>query len=133
MKVELRSNGPSISKYFGEALSSYRSDWRGAIKVEYDGILAKDVFELVDESVAAALGQKVLGAQWVFDLKRKSDGSIERFKARLVVRGDQQKPGIDFGEKFSAVYKPFYVEFWMRLFLSGLRLASTVLLVWSGD
>ena len=78
--------------------SPYRSDWRGAIKVEYDGIVAKDVFELVEESVATSQGQKILGTQWVFDLKRKFDGSIERFKARLVVRGDQQTPGIDFGE-----------------------------------
>ena len=85
MKVELGSNGPSIPKHFGEAMSSpYRSDWRGAIQVEYDGIVAKDVFELVNESVATAHGQKILGTQWVFDLKRKFDGSIERFKARLV-------------------------------------------------
>ena len=67
MKVELGSNGPSIPKHFGEAMSSpYRSDWRGAIKVEYDGIVAKDVFELVEESVATSQGQKILGTQWVF-------------------------------------------------------------------
>jgi hypothetical protein len=59
--------------------------------------------------VANAQWQKSVSTQWVFDLKRKFDGSIERFKARLVVRGDQQKPGIDFGETFSVV--PFYVGF----------------------
>ncbi len=52
MKVELASNGPSIPKHFGEAMSlPYRSDWRGTIQVEYDGIVAKDVFALVDRAV----------------------------------------------------------------------------------
>ena len=116
------------------------------------------MFELVDESVATAKGQKILGTQWVFDLKRKFDGSIKRFKARFVVRGDHQKPGIDFGEKNYAVVRGttlrtrlslaanqtlllHYVDVVQAFLcgildetvLSGLRRASTALLVWSGD
>jgi hypothetical protein len=41
--------------------------------------------------------------KWVFKVKTKSDGSIERYKARHVVRGFQQTQGRDFDETFAPV------------------------------
>lgn len=35
-------------------------------------------------------GKKAIGCQWVFRIKHRSDGSIERYKARLVVLGNRQ-------------------------------------------
>ena len=37
--------------------------------------------------------------------KLKSDGSLERYKARWVVRGFSKRPGVDFDETFSPVVK----------------------------
>ena len=48
-------------------------------------------------------GRKTLPYKWVYKVKLQYDRSIERLKARLVIRGDMQKEGVDFKEIFCAI------------------------------
>ena len=70
------------------------------MKDEMDSLLGNQTWELTELPVC----KKALHNQWVYRIKNEHDGS-KRYKARLVVKGFQQKEGIDYTEIFSPVVK----------------------------
>jgi hypothetical protein len=50
-------------------------------------------------------GKKTVGCKWVFTMKHKTDGFVERYKARFVAKGYTQTYGIDYHETFVPVAK----------------------------
>jgi hypothetical protein len=57
------------------------------------------------ELVQLPAGRKAIGSKWVFKIKRNADGSVDRYKARLVAQGFSQRPGVDFTETFAPTTK----------------------------
>jgi hypothetical protein len=53
--------------------------------------------------VALPKGKKIVGCKWIFSIKYKADGSIDRHRVRLVARGYTQTYEIDYQETFSPV------------------------------
>jgi len=66
--------------------------WHSAMNEEIQALRANRTWTLVSFHPS----MNVVGSRWVYKIKRKSDGSIERYKARLVARGFTQQEGIDY-------------------------------------
>ena len=99
--VQLDSD-PGEPKSMKEALaSSQRREWIIAINNEIENFLKRKVWTPTDLTKLSP-AQKPIKVKWVFKKKDEQDGSI-RFKARLVVKGFVQIPGIDFTNTHSPV------------------------------
>lgn len=76
-------------------------NWTKAIEEEMGALLKNQTWTLV----SLPQGKKIVGCRWVFSVKHKADGSIERYKVRLVAKGSTQTYGVDYQETFSPVAK----------------------------
>ncbi|OIS98633.1 putative mitochondrial protein, partial [Nicotiana attenuata] len=70
--------------------------WIDAMKEELTMIEKNDTWELVNRPQ----NRKIIGVKWVYRTKLNADGSVNKHKARLVVKGYAQVFGVDFSETF---------------------------------
>lgn len=68
---------------------------------EYQVLFKQNTWTLVPPPTNA----NIIGCQWIYKIKMNFDGSISRYKARLVANGNQQTTGLDFLETFNPVIK----------------------------
>jgi hypothetical protein len=76
-------------------------DWVTAMEDEIDSINRNQTWKLVN----LPPGRSVISTRWLYKTKIKANGSLEKRKARLVARGNEQQHGLDFEETFALVCK----------------------------
>ena len=73
--------------------------WEEAIQSELKSLEAFDTFDVV----TLPPSKKPVGCKYVFKIKYKPDGSIDKYKVRLVAQGFLQQEGVDYNEVFAPV------------------------------
>jgi len=72
--------------------------WKAAMEEELKSLIENSVFVVVKRPKT-----KVISSRWVLTIKYKSDGSVDKYKARIVARGYAQVYGMDYNETYSPV------------------------------
>ncbi|XP_062233007.1 uncharacterized mitochondrial protein AtMg00820-like [Phragmites australis] len=102
----------SIPKMYRGALSD--PNWRVTMTKEFEALQANITWDLIPRLP----GANIVTGKWVFRHKFRPDGSLGCYKARWVLRGFTQRPGIGFDETFSPVVKLSTVRTVLTLALS---------------
>ena len=72
-----------------------------AMDAELKSLHTNDVWELTE----LPPGRQAIGSKWVYKRKQDADRKLERYKARLVAQGYNQRHGIDYDETTSPVVR----------------------------
>ena len=75
--------------------------WKAAVDEEIQALEKNRTWEITD----LPRGKKPVGCKWIFKVKYKADGNVDKYKARLVAKGFTQSYGIDYEETFAPVAK----------------------------
>jgi len=88
--------------------------WKQAMDEEMDALISRETWELV-----SALKDDVVSYRWVHTLKYRPDGSMDRYKSRLVAKRYTQTYGVNYFETFSPVAR-----------LNSIRILFSVVVIW---
>jgi histone deacetylase 1/2 len=75
--------------------------WKHAMQEEINALNKNGTWHLVPYKK----GMNIIDCKWVWKIKRKANGSIDRYKGRLVAKGYKQRYGLDYEDTFSPVVK----------------------------
>ncbi|GKD83848.1 ribonuclease H-like domain-containing protein [Tanacetum coccineum] len=101
-----------LKTFFDASKYSY---WTDARNDEMDALLRNDTWEIVD----LPKDKKTIGSKWIFKIKYKCSGEIDRYKAQLVDQGFNQKKGIDYEETLSPIVIMVNVRCLLNLVMSN--------------
>lgn len=68
--------------------------WKTAMNEELKSLMENHTWTLTE----LPQGRKAIPNKWVYKTKINGEGAIDRYKARLVIKGCSQRKGIDYGD-----------------------------------
>ncbi|GKA67517.1 ribonuclease H-like domain-containing protein [Tanacetum coccineum] len=89
-----------LPKSYRDAFSD--PNWQNAMRDEYHALIKNKTWTLVPRPPDT----NIVRCMWLFRHKYLADGTLSRYKARLVANGSTQLEGVDVDETFSPVVKP---------------------------
>ncbi|GAB2291669.1 hypothetical protein Dimus_038168 [Dionaea muscipula] len=95
------SSGPILSLPCSPDEALLVPEWRAAMLLELQALQANHTWSVVP----LPKDKRPIGCKWLFKVKYHQDGSVERYKARLVAQGFSQLYGFDYAETFAPVAK----------------------------
>lgn len=88
--------------------------WQTAMNEKMDALLQQQTWKLV----SLPPNKNLVRCKWIYKIKKNSDGSMARYKARLVAKRFSQEVGLDYYDTFSQVVKPTIVRLILALVAS---------------
>ncbi|GKA36537.1 ribonuclease H-like domain-containing protein [Tanacetum coccineum] len=89
-------------------------NWHNAMYDEYNALVKNGTWLLVPRPA----GVNMVRSMWFFKHKFHADGTLSRYKARLVANDSSQQLGVNFDETFSPVIKPATIRTVLSLVVS---------------
>ncbi|KAG7587833.1 Retrotransposon Copia-like N-terminal [Arabidopsis suecica] len=105
----LNISSESEPKNFLEAVKSEK--WHGPMNEELQTCVNTGTFSVV----SLPEGKRPIGCRWVYRIKHNADGTVDRYRARLVAKGFTQQEGVDYIDTFSPVAKLVTVKLFLDL------------------
>ncbi len=87
--------------------------WRKAIKIELQNLENHPTWEYKELPPK----RKAIGSKWIFTIKYYPNGSVARFKARLVTQGFSQVQGVNFSDAFAPTIKRKSLQIYLALYM----------------
>jgi hypothetical protein len=81
---------------------------------EYDALMKNNAWHLVPRDDI----KNIIDSKWVYKIKKKSDSSADRYKARLLAKGFRQRYNIDYEDTFSPVVKAAIIRIVLSIAIS---------------
>ncbi|CAI7904769.1 unnamed protein product [Closterium sp. NIES-53] len=102
LAVAVRHASPKEPTSVHQASSGSDSEkWKAAMAAEVKALKSRGKWKLVPRS--SAKGRKIFSGKWILRIKTLADGSIDKYKARWVVRGFEQTHMVDFDLTYAPV------------------------------